>query len=919
VEELDITLSVGTVYELVQTVASSLQGYVRGGRKYETKIIVDGVDVSDTYFSGGTGAFGIYDIGHTYQGYRQSELHELSVVDVASSAVQELDVYAGTFTAEYPTASAGIVNIVTKSGGPEYHGKIFTRITPLNRWDHFGSNVYWMKGGPDQPDGYFNERDRYLESGTDYGRRAASLYTWTEEKARDKYYYDPDDSVGLGRSFEIEGNLSGPLPFTKKGGFFFSGRYQSMRTSALPFDIQKRVNLSLKLHYNLDPNKRITLYGQIDDGGKLFKFVNWKFNPKWAYYMEGAPRYKDLSTVFYLKWTHTLSPKTFYEVQLSQSNKTNWVGYPDDNGDGYCDIDEKGDFIDFDSMEEYIKYVGGRIKVDTLRDEQGNIIGYDRYIDVMSLNGYQYDHFGDPNYRVFFYETIDPHSGVNESKANFYKVDGWYRTAYPAPLYIRTTRNVTTFKADLTSQITYNHQLKTGIQFRYHYVDHNRLQAELGGAGHQYPYSVFHVDFHTFFPKEFAWYIQDRIEYMGMILNIGARVDAYDTDTRRFENDFHPFDVIKTPPPSSQLLELRPRRGEKVGWKWYFSPRFGVSHPVSDRMSMHYSFGKFIQYPNFATLYEDYNFTNYSASPSIRTKWVEQNPIRSTAYEMGLQYAPLPDIVVDISAYYRDVENYSRMSFQLTPYAGQSLTFDNTWGHADSRGIEVTIEKRPTKWWTGRITYAYSYIKAAVPKGGKEETQRTNFAAARDSARFAELPWHWLEGYNYREENITVRSTANALAGGFDRTHRFAASLIFFLPYKIQLSTVAELTSGFKYWPIENVGQDPYFEISPRMQEGPWNWWINARLTKELTFGKMRIRVFGEARNLTNHKNILAFNNTPFNEAKDQSIWEIGRDSIPNTGDEQDPEGIRRVPHDTLGRLLYGPARQFWVGLEVSF
>ena len=72
---------------------------------YETKTIVDGVDVSDTYFSGGTGAYGIGDVGHVYQAFRRSELDETAISDVPSSALQELNVYAGTFTAEYPTHS----------------------------------------------------------------------------------------------------------------------------------------------------------------------------------------------------------------------------------------------------------------------------------------------------------------------------------------------------------------------------------------------------------------------------------------------------------------------------------------------------------------------------------------------------------------------------------------------------------------------------------------------------------------------------------------------------------------------------------------------------------------------------------------------------------------------------------------------
>lgn len=917
--ELDNTMPVASVQGIVETAASTFHGYVRGGRKYETKIIVDGVDVTDNYYTGGTGSFGSGDVGHPYQGYRESNDNQSSTINVPSSAIQEMVVYAGTFTAEYPTASAGIVNIVTKVGGDHYHGKLFMRGTPLNKMRHFGSNVYWMKGGSGQPDGYFNEKERYLNDGTDYGRRAASLYTWTEALAKDKYYYDPDDSTGLGRSVELEGNLSGPIPLLgKKAGFFLTARFSHMRPTPLPFEVSQHLNIGLKMNYNFSSDKKLLVYGQLLDGGKLFNWVNWKYNPKWTYYMQGAPRYKDLSGLTYVKWTHSLNKKSFYTVQLSYNSRQDWTGYPDDNGDGKCSIDEKGDFIDFDSMEEYQKYVGGEIKVDTLRDANGNITGYDRYLDPSTMNGYKPGHFGDPNYRVFFKETVDPASGVDESKANFYKVDGWYRTAYPVPLYIHNKRDAATLKADFTSQISYNHQIKSGFQFRYHSLTQRSLTSPLGGAGHKYPMSLFTVDNWTFHPKEFATYLQDRIEYKGMIINVGGRVDAYNVDTRNFVNDFHPFDVIRTS--AGELLELRPKRDGNVGWKWYFSPRIGVSHPVKENMAIHYSFGKFIQYPNFSSLYEGYNFTDYAASPSIKTKWVDQQPIRSTSYEMGMQYAPLQTIAFDVSAYYRDVDNYSSIYYQLTPYAGQTLLFYSSWGHADARGIELTVEKRPSKWWSGRLTYSYSYIKAAVRKGSTDPMQRQVFSAKKDSASFGgKLPWDWIDHHNYREENITVRSTSNALAGGYDRTHRFAASLIFYLPYGVRISSIGELTSGFKYRPLENTGNDPYFDISPGIRTGPWNYYLNTRLTKEFHFGFMNMRLFGEVRNITNHKNILAFNNTPFNEAKDQTIFEIGRDLKPNTGDEQDPEGIRRLPTDSLGRLLYGPARQIWAGLEFSF
>lgn len=135
VEDLDNTMPVQSLNDLVETSASSFRGYIRGGRKFETKYIVDGVDISDTYYSGGTGAFGSEDVGHSYYGVRESDAGDNTVADMQSSAVQEMNVYAGTFNAEYPSASAGIVSIITKSGGENiYEPSAKSRISS-----------YWIK------------------------------------------------------------------------------------------------------------------------------------------------------------------------------------------------------------------------------------------------------------------------------------------------------------------------------------------------------------------------------------------------------------------------------------------------------------------------------------------------------------------------------------------------------------------------------------------------------------------------------------------------------------------------------------------------------------------------------------------------------------------------------------------------------
>ena len=939
--ELNNTLPVSGINDIVETAASTFHGYIRGGRKHETKVLIDGVDVSDTYYSAGAGAFGTGDVGHNYIGYRASDADELSAQKIASGNVQELTVFAGTFTAEYPTASAGIVNVVTRTGGDKYHGKLFVRGTPLNEIEHFGSNPYWMKDDLLSPDGEIIERGYFSEKALKEGEgatpemlREAALYSWTEAGAKDDYYYDAADSVGLGRSYEIEGVLSGPLPFAKeKGSFFLLGRYENRRTSPMPFDVQKHVVGNLKINYNLNDDMRLTGYAQLTDGGKLFNFVNWKYNSLWAYNMNSAPRYKDLATMFYLKYTHTISPSTYYELQVSQSNKMNEIGYTDDDGDGSPSLDDTGDFITFDDINDYKKYVGAHTQTDSVRDSDGNYLGEYTWLNPRNADGYiwadadgngENDNFGDVTKRVFFYDRTDP--GTVENRPTFYSQDGFYRTAYPTPMYHKTTRNVTTIKGDLTSQINFNHQIKSGFQFRQHGIDINHKISPLGSIGTVYPYNAFDTDIAEYNPREMAVYVQDRIEYKGMILNIGVRMDGYDNDTEEYKNDFHPYVEGRSDNANAYFLGLEPDRGDKVGWKWFFSPRIGVSHPVSDKMAMHYSFGKFIQYPNFASLYENYSLGNIGHF-NLPTKWVDQEPMSATAYEMGLQYAPLSDISVDVSIYYRDVENYSSIQYQLTPgYSTWNLGWNSAWGNADSRGVEMTVTKRPGKWWSGRLTYTYSYIKESVATPNlTDKDQRTNFSTEVDENEYEGIPWELAESINYRMQNVVTGANSgnrfnNPLAGGYDRTHRVSASVIGYLPYGFQISSVAEAMSGFKYWPLENMNNDPYFDISPTLEVGPMNYNINVRVTEVISLGSMQLRIFGEVRNLTNKENILAINLTPFNADQDQRIFEKGRDMKPDTGDEEsDPEGVFKLPHDRMGRMLYGPARQFWMGLEVSF
>ena len=79
---------------------------VNGSGSPESNYIIDGVNVSDPAF-GTLGTTLIQDF------------------------VQEVDIKTGGYQAEYGRSTGGIVNVVTKSGGNEFHGSVFANWSPF--------------------------------------------------------------------------------------------------------------------------------------------------------------------------------------------------------------------------------------------------------------------------------------------------------------------------------------------------------------------------------------------------------------------------------------------------------------------------------------------------------------------------------------------------------------------------------------------------------------------------------------------------------------------------------------------------------------------------------------------------------------------------------------------------------------------
>ncbi|NOQ97093.1 MAG: DUF2012 domain-containing protein, partial [Calditrichae bacterium] len=98
-KQMDI-LPVESIAEVINMQPGVVLGHFRGGRRNEVAYLIDGIQVDEAYGRNGT------------------------TVNIEKDAVEEVEVITGIFSAKYGNAMSGVVNVVTKDGGNEFHGSV---------------------------------------------------------------------------------------------------------------------------------------------------------------------------------------------------------------------------------------------------------------------------------------------------------------------------------------------------------------------------------------------------------------------------------------------------------------------------------------------------------------------------------------------------------------------------------------------------------------------------------------------------------------------------------------------------------------------------------------------------------------------------------------------------------------------------
>lgn len=360
---------------------------------------------------------------------------------------------------------------------------------------------------------------------------------------------------------------------------------------------------------------------------------------------------------------------------------------------------------------------------------------------------------------------------------------------------------------NLTSQINNRHQIKTGFELRHLNVFH-RMDMAGGSPIQEIEGEIYetHIAWSERNPVEIAVYLQDKMEFekIGMIMNAGVRFEYWDPRMEYMENPDLPL--------STELLDT-----EK---KIRVSPRFGISYPISDIAAFHLAYGHFYQLPRYMELLSGINDRGYFAGrPNLNNSGpgisnANAKPEKTVSYETGVQFQIAAGTKIDVTTFYREMADL--MGVRWLDGGGGYIYLDNI-DFGNSKGVEITVNKRLGNTWSARLNYTWSttHISTSSPLTA---AQKNRFIAYR------------------------------TFLADWDRPHNLSALLLWTLPRKWSAGISTSARSGRPYSVLAEVLN------TERM---PWDLTTDLRISRYFQFLGFEQTLYFQVSNVFDRRNIL--------------------------------------------------------------
>jgi outer membrane receptor protein involved in Fe transport len=439
---------------------------------------------------------------------------------------------------------------------------------------------------------------------------------------------------------------------------------------------------------------------------------------------------------------------------------------------------------------------------------------------------------------------------------------------------------------DITSQVPPHHQVKAGVDASYENIQYIIIRRpwvydpDSLGEFHD----IFHIT-----PNRGALYVQDKINFEGLIGELGLRYDYWfpGKQVQRAVEDTTIFAI--TPTTRSNFYR---DTHELFGYRFkgHLSPRIAISHPITDRDNLFFNYGHFSQIPSYIWIYSKLSSVSSERFPLIGNP--NLNPEISVQYEIGARHQFTETVAGNLTLFYKDIYDYPTSTQFEKPGVGQMYIYRNI-DYARSRGIEIELRKKRRGRYGGSIAYTYSIatgkssdpntLKLIQEQGGDIGTQETSLAEEY-------LWWN-------RPHKVNLNFTMNVAKD--DKIKLFGLAL----PSDWNLNIQWLIQSGKAYTPA--VGDR---ETGKRYSKnGPANNLMDLRFSKYLGRGSMRYRFYLEVENVFNDRTVRRIDS------------ETGEAPKMGVGSYRSAVGNEYYTYMLSDPSYYGSPRQATVGMGLEW
>ena len=664
--------------------------HVRGGRSNEVGYYIDGVSVSNPFYTNSL------------------------AVSVSNKALEEMKLVSGAFNAEYGNAMSGVVNVTIKDGGKNYDGSLsyYTGDYSSSAHDIFPN---------------IDDQDITANSTLD-GFISGPVLPFLGDKLT--------FNVSLRRS-ESEGYLYGIREHNPSDYAYFppSGDWYIQNTgdsSYVPMNPSQSTNALSKITWRVSPTMKISTQSILSKAQSKSYSHAYKYNP------DGVGTSFSANNNHSIKINHSLSPNSFYEANL--------------------------------------------------------------FISDTDYKNYLYEDTTDSRYVSTDYINTEPTSATflfgGTQMGHTYRVS-----------------NSVGGKFDFTIQMNDRHELKTGFSFRRDDLEERNFSI-LYNYNYRQPTVLPENEspYHVYYKKEalqYSAYIQDKMEYSSMIMNLGVRYDVF------IPNDSSITDLVYPEAGKNDAQE-----------KSMISPRVGVSLPITDKGIFHFSYGHFYQMPTLRNLYRE-SYFGAGLAPTVG--YPDLKPEKTVLYEFGFQQQFGNLIGMDINLFYKDIRELLALQsirYDSPQYGPSNYAIYLNKDYGSSRGLTLSVSKRYDPVSKTRIWLDYTYQKS---EGNSVKSDAFYFST--------------LSGIE--EEKLIVPLS-------WDQSHLLNTTVIIGNPGGTTLGLIGKISTGWPYTPsIPTANYVP----EPNSGRKPIQRNMDLKIERRVSIGSRKVSLFARVYNLFDIRN----------------------------------------------------------------